>query len=139
MTSPVYEPCVDSTGEELAPIVPVYPLSAGLSQKFISERVRTALGEVITESDILPASVLLENGLCTYSFAMRNIHFPENTDALERARRRLMFEQLFVLSASLCMKKAQRTVSVSYTHLDVYKRQDHRGVGVRLLRRRQDS
>ena len=111
MTSPVYEPCVDSTGEELAPIVPVYPLSAGLSQKFISERVRTALGAVITESDILPASVLLENGLCTYSFAMRNIHFPENTDALERARRRLMFEQLFVLSASLCMKKAQRTVS----------------------------
>lgn len=83
----------------------------GLSQKFISERVRTALGAVITESDILPASVLLENGLCTYSFAMRNIHFPENTDALERARRRLMFEQLFVLSASLCMKKAQRTVS----------------------------
>ena len=111
MTSPVYEPCVDSTGAELAPIVPVYPLSAGLSQKFISERVRTALGAVITESDILPASVLLENGLCTYSFAMRNIHFPENTDALERARRRLMFEQLFVLSASLCMKKAQRTVS----------------------------
>ena len=111
MTSPVYEPCVDSTGEELAPIVPVYPLSAGLSQKFISERVRTALGAVITESDILPASVLLENGLCTYSFALRNLHFPENTDALERARRRLMFEQLFVLSASLCMKKAQRTVS----------------------------
>lgn len=111
MTSPVYEPCVDSTGAELAPIVPVYPLSAGLSQKFISERVRTALGAVITESDILPASVLLENGLCTYSFAMRNIHFPENTDALERARRRLMFEQLFVLSASLCMKKAQRTLS----------------------------
>lgn len=111
MTSPVYEPCVDSTGAELAPIVPVYPLSAGLSQKFISERVRTALGAVITESDMLPASVLLENGLCTYSFAMRNIHFPENTDALERARRRLMFEQLFVLSASLCMKKAQRTLS----------------------------
>lgn len=111
MTSPVYEPCVDSTGAELAPIVPVYPLSAGLSQKFISERVRTALGAVITESDMLPASVLLENGLCTYSFAIRNIHFPENTDALERARRRLMFEQLFVLSASLCMKKAQRTAS----------------------------
>lgn len=111
MTSPVYEPCVDSTGAELAPIVPVYPLSAGLSQKFISERVRTALGAVITESDMLPAPVLLENGLCTSSFAIRNIHFPENTDALERARRRLMFEQLFVLSASLCMKKAQRTVS----------------------------
>lgn len=111
MTSPVYEPCVDSTGAELAPIVPVYPLSAGLSQKFISERVRTALGAVITESDMLPAPVLLENGLCTSSFAIRNIHFPENTDALERARRRLMFEQLFVLSATLCMKKAQRTLS----------------------------
>ena len=111
MTSPVYEPCVDSTGAELAPIVPVYPLSAGLSQKFISERVRTALGAVITESDMPPASVLLDNELCTSSFAMLNIHFPENTDALERARRRLMFEQLFVLSASLCMKKAQRTVS----------------------------
>lgn len=111
MTSPVYEPCVDSTGAELAPIVPVYPLSAGLSQKFISERVRTALGAVITENDMLPAPVLLENGLCTSSFAIRNIHFPENTDALERARRRLMFEQLFVLSATLCMKKAQRTLS----------------------------
>ena len=111
MTSPVYEPCVDSTGEELAPIVPVYPLSAGLSQKFVSERVRTALGAVITENDMLPAPVLLENGLCTSSFAIRNIHFPENTDALERARRRLMFEQLFVLSATLCMKKAQRTLS----------------------------
>ncbi len=107
LTSPVYEPYYD--GISLPAIVPVYPLSAGISQKFISgligEALKVAAGEL---RDPIPQSLLETNGLCTLPYAVRNIHFPENPEALERARRRLAFDEIFTLSLAMHAQRSER-------------------------------
>ena len=45
----------------------------------------------------------LDHELAQAEFSYRNIHFPESFQALELARRRLTFEELFYLSAGLAM------------------------------------
>ena len=81
---------------------PVYPLTEGLSSKMIAANVRQAL--VLAEDldqDLLPATVREENNLCRRREALEAIHFPPNEKALARARRRLMFEELFHLNLAL--------------------------------------
>ena len=94
MTAPLWEAVI--LGRELPNIVPVYPLAAGLTQKFISTLIRDALAGVggqITET--LPADVMRRESLCTLRFALRSIHFPPDAAALATARRRLVFEEFF--------------------------------------------
>lgn len=106
MANPVCEAV--SPDRELLPIVPVYPLSAGLSQKFISGLVKEALRIACLEiSDCIPSDILRENSLCTSSYALRQIHFPESTEALTAARRRLAFEEIFTLTSALTLSRRE--------------------------------
>ena len=107
MTSPVYE--LYSPDIPLPPIVPVYPLSQGLSQKFVQGLVREALKVAATElRDHVPAEILRENSLCTLSYALRNIHLPQSLEALETARRRLAFDEMFLLSLAMRAEREKR-------------------------------
>src|SRR5699024_6575415 len=58
--------------------------------------------------ETLPRGVRLDHELAQAEFSYRNIHFPESFEALELARRRLTFEELFYLSAGLAMLKERR-------------------------------
>ncbi len=104
MSNPVAEPFSDE--KPLLPIVPVYPLSAGLSQKFlaglIKEAVRIATVQV---NDHIPSSVLMENSLCTLGHALRTVHFPPDTESLAAARKRLAFDEIFTLCTAMCTAK----------------------------------
>ncbi|MBR2848670.1 MAG: ATP-dependent DNA helicase RecG [Clostridia bacterium] len=94
MTSPIWEPVVPE--RSLPSIVPVYKLASGLSQKVLSTLIRDALTAVLSEiTETLPADVMARSSLCTLPFALRNIHMPDDTDSLFRARRRLVFEEYF--------------------------------------------
>lgn len=102
LTSPLFEVC--SEPEKLAPIIPVYPLTSGLTQKILSASVTEALRIVLSElNDHIPQKVLAENSLATLPYAISNIHFPESETALERAKRRLAFDELFLASCALGM------------------------------------
>ena len=82
----IHEPYVE--GRELPPIVPVYPLTSGLSQKIVSESVKEALRSVLPEcEEYLPSPILKASALPTTAYALRNIHFPENEDALNASKR----------------------------------------------------
>ena len=84
------------------PFFPVYPLTEGLSSKMIAANVRQALA--LTEGldrDLLPAAIQKANGLCSRREALESIHFPADEEALARARKRLMFEELFDLNLAL--------------------------------------
>lgn len=85
-------------------IIPVYPLTAGMSGAGIAKLVKTALSSCRLD-EFLPEKILNENKLCSFEYAIRNIHFPESNEALEMARRRLVFEELFLLQAGLLMIK----------------------------------
>ena len=94
MSSPLVE-----SAETGARIRPIYPLTAGLHSKNIENLVSTALlalGDQL-DTDPLPDHVRREHRLCTRRYALENIHFPTDRDALETARRRLVFEELLVL------------------------------------------
>ncbi len=109
MANPVYEPIYQGA-PPLAPIVPVYPLTKGLTQKFISGCVREALRIALGDTeDFVPAEILRKNRLCTLSFALKNIHFPEDREALESARRRLAFDEVFILSCAMSMGRENRS------------------------------
>ena len=100
MSSPIWEAC--APGVMLPGIVPVYSLSSGLSQKILSQLIRDALHSVGTYlPEVLPPDVVRRQSLCTLSYAMQNIHFPEDGDALTRARRRLIFEEYFSLGLAV--------------------------------------
>ena len=94
MSSPIWEAC--APGVILPGIVPVYSLSAGLSQKILSGLIRDALQGVGSHlPEVLPPDVVRRQSLCTLAYAIKNIHFPEDGEALARARRRLIFEEYF--------------------------------------------
>ena len=98
MSSPQMRP----VGFEI--IRPIYPTTAGLSSSAIEKAVKTALTAVNVD-EFLPNEIITNNELCDRSFALRNIHFPENSAALEIAKKRLVFEELFMLQSSLLFIK----------------------------------
>ena len=57
--------------------------------------------------DILPEDIRLKNKLCTLDTAIRHIHFPPDEAALEEARRRLIFDELFLLQLGLLQMKSR--------------------------------
>ena len=90
-------------------IMPIYPLTKGISQLQLSRVVRQGLDECRELlDDVLPDAVRQENELCYTNFAYENIHFPASFEALEVARRRLVFEELFLLTCGLQRLRARR-------------------------------
>lgn len=83
-------------------IRPVYPQTLGLNSRAIERLVATAL-ELTADKlpEILPESVREEYGLMTSRSATRAIHFPEDNETLDTARRTLAFEELLVLQLGL--------------------------------------
>ena len=108
MTNPVYE----REGMEnriTGRIIPIYRLSAGLGQRVVMQTVRQGLdacGETLPET--LPESVRERCQLVQARYAYENIHFPADFGALELARRRLIFEELFVLACALGKIRGER-------------------------------
>lgn len=108
MVNPVYE-AEDASNAVTGRLVPVYRLTAGLSQKMMLAAVRGGLDACAGEvPDALPAAVSEAAQLCKAPFAFEHIHFPIDFEALALARRRLIFEELFVLSCALSSFKRAR-------------------------------
>ena len=108
MTNPLFEP-LDAAGSVTRCIMPIYPLTAGLSNKQVFTAVQSALARcAITET--LPEDVLQAYDLCDAATALREIHLPSGAEALEAARKRLVFEEFYIFSAALATVRAKRTV-----------------------------
>lgn len=100
MSSPAYEPYRDDP--PLPPFMPIYPLSEGLSQKQVSQSISSALSLGALEiRDPLPEEIRLRHKLCTRLSALRGIHFPQTFGQLAAAKRRLIFDELFLYALGL--------------------------------------
>ncbi len=107
MASPVVEP--EGRQENTGRIVPVYPLTAGVSQLLLSRAIRQGLdacADILP--DCLPDDVRQTHQLCRINYAYENIHFPESPEALDIARRRLAFEELFFFAIGLRLLRSRR-------------------------------
>ena len=91
-----------SFSNELSGIIPVYPLTSGLTQSIMRSAVRGALEICLNEvEETLPDEIRKEYGLIPLKTAMQTVHFPKNTEELAAARRRLAFEDAAVLTIVL--------------------------------------
>ena len=92
-------------------IVPKYPLTAKLTAKMLRTWMRTALdahGQQIPE--ILPLELRKRQGLIDRQLAINEIHFPTSEAHQEAAQKRLAFEEFFLLSVGMEMKKERKTL-----------------------------
>ncbi len=103
MNSPEIEKAENSIG-----IVPVYPASEKLSSKAISKIIKTALENLDPFEETLQAECRLKYALVSKDFAIRQIHFPDSADSLEKAKRRLIFEELLILQLGLLKLKSKK-------------------------------
>ena len=90
-------------------IVPKYPLTAKLTAKMLRAWMRTALdeyGQLIPE--ILPLALRQRQRLVDRQSAINEIHFPTSEAHREAAQKRLAFEEFFLLSVGMEMKKERR-------------------------------
>ncbi len=106
MVGPEYEKI--EKGIHTGRLVPIYPETYGVSSKWLRSRIAPLLNQY-TESliEYLPASILKENGLMDYQRAILQMHFPDNKLQAELAKKRLAFDELFLIQlASLERKQA---------------------------------
>lgn len=109
MTNPVIEH-ENAAGAVTGRIVPVYGLTTGLSQKLIMSTVRQALDVCGSElPEVLPEKLRERYQLAQTGYAYENIHFPASFEDLELARRRLVFEELFLLACALGKMKGSQS------------------------------
>jgi len=108
LTNPVYER-EDRAGVTTGRILPVYRLTHGISNKLLITAMESGLeacGDMLPE--LLPGDVTARYSLPKVGFAYRNVHFPPDFPTLALARRRLIFEELFVLSCAMHLLREKR-------------------------------
>ena len=90
-------------------ILPVYALTHGISNNLLAGLARRCVDECAGQlEEVLPGPLRQEHALAAAEFACRNIHFPRDEEALELARRRLIFEELFCLTCGMALLRTRR-------------------------------
>lgn len=117
MSAPAYEP-YDGV-RPLRPLVPVYPLTEGISQKLMGATVREALRVLNAAggiTDPIPSELREKYGLCTLGEALFGIHAPQTMQESENARRRLAFDELFCFAVSMLQNGRERGRPAEYRY-----------------------
>lgn len=105
MNDPAFE-TLDQSHLNTNRITPVYPLTAGLTQKDLRTAVNSALRFNITRlQDYLPIEIKKTTGLIDLPVALHQIHYPDSFDLLRSARDRLAFDEIFFLQLGVQQQK----------------------------------
>ncbi|HLD21497.1 MAG TPA: DEAD/DEAH box helicase, partial [Patescibacteria group bacterium] len=111
LQSPEYEKVQAHTvPTHIGRIVPKYPLTAGVTQKQLRYFVKQSLKRVLPITDHLPQSLITRYHLLPLSTALQYIHFPESVQQFQEAKKRLNFDELFIvqLAAQLVRNDMQK-------------------------------
>ena len=107
VTSPVFEE-LGSAPLMTRRVLPIYPLTAGLSNASVVKAVQQAMAICDPPAEILPESVRQKYGILPAERAYQVIHEPATMEEVEQAKKRLIFEEFFVFSAGLSLMRAAR-------------------------------
>ncbi|MCM1055522.1 MAG: ATP-dependent DNA helicase RecG [Bacteroides sp.] len=101
-------------------IVPKYPLTKGLSNSIVISNMANAL-ETAEFDDLLPEYIREREELLSLKEAVFNIHFPESAEMLERAKKRLAFEELLTLQLGLSLlgRQKRRQTGIPMKKVDI--------------------
>ena len=117
MINPVFE----QKGKErfTGKIVPLYPLTEGLTQKILQSSMELAIKEAGRLEEYLPADIREKYNLAEINYAMKNIHFPDDFENYNIARERFVFEELLILQLALSSRKGENTTRDSVAFDDI--------------------
>ena len=120
MTNPTFE-SLDAPPVTTRRVLPIYPLTAGLSNAAVLKAVNQALAICDVPQEILPEAVRRQYGILPAERAYYAIHQPASMEEAELAKRRLVFEEFFIFSAGLSLLRASRAgkATAPYTNLNV--------------------
>ena len=117
MSSPRFEESMEKQR-----IRPVYRASAAIPSKFMERIVENALNQVKGNiKEFIPDYIVKKYRLMGFEESLRQVHFPDSEESLALAKRRLIFEELFLLQLGLLMEKSTAlshsapSVSLDYT------------------------
>ena len=97
MTNPTFE-SLDAPPVTTRRVLPIYPLTAGLSNAAVLKAVNQALAICDVPEEILPEAVRRQYGILPAERAYYAIHQPASMEEAELAKRRLVFEEFFIFS-----------------------------------------
>jgi ATP-dependent DNA helicase RecG len=89
----------------LGRILPVHPATEGLSSNWIRRLVSEALDQFGDLPDPLPSALRVRRGLVPLSAAIRAIHFPDDIEARDAARRRLAYDELLAIQLGMALRR----------------------------------
>lgn len=92
-------------------IKPIYPQNKNITSKVIQSAVQNALKNIDEIPEYLPDYILERFNLATLDRAIRDIHFPKTDGDLQKARDRLIFDELFILQLSLLTLKEDNSAA----------------------------
>lgn len=133
LTNPEWEP-VGKDGLSTGGLIPVYPLTKGVSQKAMRNLTRHALDSTRRHlvDWLADARDYIDDDIWDYLPPLENmyehIHYPPTADAFALARKRLMFENLFLLQLGLVQQKHRRkeeqgrAITIDRTAIDAFER-----------------
>jgi ATP-dependent DNA helicase RecG len=107
-----FEPA-EGAPRDFGRVLPVYPLSKGLTQGLLRRLIGQALSQYAKPlEDELPQAIMQRDGLLPKGEALRAYHFPASPEELERARKTLIYEELFYLEMIIGRRALERRSNV---------------------------
>ena len=107
MASPSFE-ALDAPPITTRRVLPIYPLTAGLSNAAMLKAIRQALSICDPPAEILPQDLRQKHGILPAQRAYYAIHEPASMEGAELAKKRLIFEEFFIFSAGLALMRTAR-------------------------------
>lgn len=111
---------LEEDGESLLKINAIYPLSENLSQKTIKRVIKTNL-DIYSDLfvEFLPSEIINKRNLISYREAVNLIHQPENFEDIEKAKKRLAYDELFLFQLKLLLFRNNRRKILKNRHYSV--------------------
>ena len=87
-------------------IVPIYPLASGVNQRALRRIMKNSIEQYSSQlDDMLPAYIRVRHKLLDIKSAINNIHFPADEGRRQTARRRIVFDEFFILQLALALRR----------------------------------
>ena len=102
----IQSPTMQNKANIIGSIIQQYHLCKGISNLDIVKIIQNLLKKNSYFEEKIPSNILNELNLESYDNAIRNIHFPKDNEGFIRAKRRLVFDEIFYFQLS--MKKIKR-------------------------------
>ena len=99
MMSPIFDE--ETTNKNTGRIIPIYPSIGELPQNSLRKIIENALAEIENLPETLPEYLIEEYKIMGINEATKQIHFPDNFEQYNKARKRLVFEELLIMQLAL--------------------------------------